>query len=209
MIRTIALPILLLLATLTFAASKVSLVGLFPGAAVLFINGERHFIKEGEAGAGIMLVSTTSETATISIGGQLRTLHLGRETSSDYVDPETPVITITRSRDGHYWVNGKINGQSVRMVLDTGATNISISTKEADRLGLRYKNGKLHRYQTANGTVSGYQITLNSVSIQGLEENNIEASVIPSDHPILLGMSFLKRVNMREKGNLLYLERRY
>ncbi len=188
---------------------KVTLVGLFPDAALLLIDNERHFVKKGKTIAGITLISTTKTTATLSIDGKRKTLKMGRETATDYVKPEKPVVQLARSKDGHYWVNGKINGHSVRMVLDTGATDVSISEAEAKRLGLKYKDGERLPYQTANGTVIGYRILLNSVSIQGITENNISASVVPSNHPILLGMSFLKRVDMREKGNLLFLERRY
>ena len=188
---------------------KVTLVGLFPDAALLLIDNERHFVKKGKSVAGITLISTTRTTATLSIAGKNKTLQMGRESSADYVEPEKPVIQIARSKDGHYWINGKINGHSVRMVLDTGATDISISEAEAQRLGLKYKDGERLPYQTANGTVIGYRILLKSVSIQGITENNISASVVPSNHPILLGMSFLKRVDMREKGNLMFLERRY
>ena len=208
-IRIFTLLILIAFSSLSSSASRVHVVGLFPGTAILLINGERHVVKEGKSVGGIKLVSTTKHSATVSIGGQLRTLQLGRETSQDYAEPEKPVVKITRNQDGHYWVDGTINGRTVRMVLDTGATDISISEEEARRIGLDYKNGKKYPYQTANGVVAGYRIILDSVSIQGITEMNISASVIASDHPILLGMSFLKRVNMREKGNLMFLERRY
>ncbi|MCL6271905.1 TIGR02281 family clan AA aspartic protease [Sansalvadorimonas sp. 2012CJ34-2] len=209
MIRIFTLLILIAFSSFSLSASRISVVGLFPGAAILLINGERHVVKEGKSVAGVKLVSTTKNSATVSIGGQLRTLQLGRETSQDYVEPEKPVVKITRSKDGHYWVDGMINGRTVRMVLDTGATDISISEEEAKRIGLDYKGGRKRPYQTANGVVVGYQIVLESVSIQGITEMNVPASVIASDHPILLGMSFLKRVDMREKGNLMFLERRY
>ena len=209
MIRISPLLTILFICSFAVASSKIKVVGLFPGAAVLVINGDRHFVKEGKSAAGVRLVSTTGESATVSIGGQFRTMLLERETSQDYTKPPKPVIKIPRSQDGHYWVTGKINGQAVRMVLDTGASDISISEGEARRIGLEYKDGKRQPYQTANGVVDGYQIVLASVSIQGITENNVPASVIASDHPILLGMSFLKRVDMREKGNLMFLERRY
>ncbi|MTI14487.1 retropepsin-like aspartic protease family protein [Sansalvadorimonas verongulae] len=192
------------------ASVTVNVVGLFPDAAVIVVDGQRHFLKTGQSKDGIKLVSTGNNNAVVEINGKKQTLNLGRERADGFTAaPQKKDASLIRSNDGHYWANGKINGRTVRMVVDTGASDISLSEATAKQLGISYRNGTRARYQTANGTVVGYQITLSSVTVETITLNNVKASVVPSNHPILLGMSFLREVDMREQGNMLYLVPRY
>ena len=191
------------------ASANVNVVGLFPGAAVIVVDGQRHFLKTGQSKNGIKLVSTGNSNAVVEINGDKQTLSLGRERADGFTAAPKREVSLIRSNDGHYWANGKINGRAVRMVVDTGASDISLSETTAKRLGISYRHGTRVNYQTANGTVVGYQIILNSVTVETITLNNVKASVVPSNHPILLGMSFLREVDMREQGSLLYLVPRY
>ena len=195
---------------LAFASTSVNVVGVFPGAAVIVVDGQRHFLKAGQSKSGVRLVSAGNNNAVVEVNGKTRTLNLTRENSGGFVAaPKKKEASLIRSNDGHYWAAGKINGRAVNMVIDTGASDISISEEVAKKLNLAYKNGTPAQYQTANGITSGFQINLASVTVEGITLNNVKASVVPGNHPILLGMSFLREVNMREEGNMLYLVPRY
>jgi aspartyl protease family protein len=111
---------------------------------------------------------------------------------------------------GHYTTPGTINGQATSFLIDTGATSVAMSQAEADKLGLRYINGKHIVTQTANGTVPAYLIELSSIRIGDIEVRNVSAIVIPAQMPhVLLGNSFLNRFQLRRENDVMTLELRH
>lgn len=114
-------------------------------------------------------------------------------------------VTLKRNRYGHYVTKGKINNRTVTLLLDTGASDISIPDKIAKKLKLKY--GQEQRYQTANGVIIGNLTTLNSVSIGNIKLHNVRASINPKmkSDEILLGMSFLKFIEFTQRGDTLIL----
>jgi len=115
-------------------------------------------------------------------------------------------VVLTRNRFGQYITSGKINGQKVIFMIDTGASDISIPIAVANKLNL--KKGRTVQYETANGIADAYQTQLNSVSIGDIILNNTRASINPNVQyeEILLGMSFLKDLEFIQKGNKLTLK---
>jgi len=115
-------------------------------------------------------------------------------------------VRLKQNRHGHYVANGKINQIPVTFLLDTGATLISIPATIAQQLQL--KKGYPSQSRTANGTITVYQTRLNSVSIGAIELNNIRASINPhmTGNEILLGMSFMRHLEMTQKGQELTLK---
>ncbi len=114
-------------------------------------------------------------------------------------------VVLDRNRMGHYLASGEINGQPVTFLLDTGATDISIPAFLADRLGL--EKGAPRRYQTANGTITTYGTRLASVRLGGIERHNVRAHINPGmrQGEVLLGMSFLKHLELVQRGKRLTL----
>jgi aspartyl protease family protein len=115
------------------------------------------------------------------------------------------IVVLKRNRYGHYVTQGKINGHPATFLLDTGASDISIPAKIANKLKLKY--GQEQRYQTANGMIIGYLTTLNSVSIGSITLHNVRASINPNmdNDEILLGMSFLKFIEFTQRKDSLIL----
>lgn len=116
-----------------------------------------------------------------------------------------PQVRLERNRFGHYVASGEINGQPVEFMLDTGATDVSVPVAVADRLGL--KRGRRAYYQTANGTITAWQTTLETIRLGPLLLGPIPASINPqlADDDVLLGMSFLKQLDFNQQGNTLTL----
>jgi len=114
-------------------------------------------------------------------------------------------VILQRNRQGHYVSNGQINGEPVVFLLDTGATVVSVPERVAKKLGLR--RGPASYAHTANGTITTYATRLDSIGIGNIELQNIAAHINPymAGHEILLGMSFLKRLELIQKGNTLTL----
>ena len=63
----------------------------------------------------------------------------------------------------------------------------------------------LDRVKTANGTVSNSAVVFDSVTVGGITVRNVAGTVGQSDMPVLIGMSFLKHVNMSTNGNTMTL----
>lgn len=115
-------------------------------------------------------------------------------------------VVLQRNRQGHYLAPGSINGKPVRFLLDTGATDISIPGKVADRLNL--SSGQASYANTANGTITVYDTQLESVALGGLALPNVAAHINPhmQGETILLGMSFLKHLELIQRGETLTLK---
>jgi aspartyl protease family protein len=114
-------------------------------------------------------------------------------------------VTLERNRDGHYIAEGAINGRNVTFLLDTGATWVALPTRIARELGL--KRGAPITLQTANGNVLGYQTRLDSVKLGPIEMRDVGALVSDGlgDNTVLLGMNFLKRLELTQRGDRLIL----
>lgn len=114
-------------------------------------------------------------------------------------------VVLERNREGHYLASGRINGTEVRFMLDTGATLVSVPEKLAKQLGL--EAGPPLEVETANGTVTAYFTRLNSVSLGNIALHDIRASINPhmEGEEVLLGMSFLRKLEFTQKGDTLVL----
>ena len=119
-------------------------------------------------------------------------------------------IAIARATDRHFYATLKINDVAVPFVIDTGATNMVLSAKDARRVGID-PNGLAYigRAQTANGTVRTARIKLKSVVFSGIQDNNVTAWVTDGQMTeSLLGMSYLSLFSHLEiAGDTLFLTR--
>lgn len=193
------------------AAPDVKLNGLFKGRAVLVIDGSTRVLKVGETSPeGVKLISSHKAEAVVEIEGIQQTLKLSRQIGSGYSARQGSEVRIPRDRRGHYFVGGAINGRRVEFMVDTGATSIAMNRDEAKRLGIDYSNGIFQKLSTAGGLVESYQVQLNKVTIGGITLRLIDAVVVMGDYPteVLLGNSFLNRVQISEQQGVLVLRSR-
>ena len=114
-------------------------------------------------------------------------------------------VSLQQNRQGHYIADGKLNGEWVTFVLDTGATNISIPAAVAEQLN--FTEGSPQMTRTANGDIIVYGVVLDSVQLGSIELKNISANINPrmEGKDVLLGMSFLKHLEMAQKDEKLTL----
>jgi aspartyl protease family protein len=196
-------------------AQSVALQGMLGSKALLIVDGSApKTVAPGETFMGVKVVSTAGDTAVIEVGGRRATLRVGESPASVGAGGPAPAggsrIVLTAGEGGHFMTDGRVNGQQVRFVVDTGATSVAMSENEAKRLGLKYKEGRLAMASTANGNVTMWQVKLASVRVGDVEVREVDASVLPADMPfILLGNSFLSRFQMKRENDQMVLERRY
>ena len=205
-----------LMATTSAQATDVAVVGLFPGKAMISIDGAKpRMLSAGETGAAnVKLISATSDAAVIEINGKRQTLTLGEgvtRITGNYAVSGRPKVVLNADKSGHYLTTGSINGGSAKFLVDTGATLVSLGLSDARRLGIQYLQGERGYSETANGTAPVYRVKLDSVTVGGITLNNIDGVVHDgSDMPyVLLGMSFLGRLELKHEGQTLTMMQRY
>jgi len=104
-------------------------------------------------------------------------------------------IEVPRSFGGHYHLSLTVNGTPLRFVVDTGATDMVLSRDDARAVGIDPDRlAYLGRAETANGTVPIARVTLDTVTLGGISDSNVGASVNGGEmFGSLLGMSYLER----------------
>ena len=193
-------------------ATDVTVSGLFTNKAVVQIDGgPLQTLSVGQkTKQGVLLVAVDRESATLDIDGQRVTLGLGRARMAAPM-PTADSVAITADVRGHFTADGQVNGLPVRFMVDTGASLVSLPASEAQRLSLDYKRGQKALMGTANGTVPGYLIKLDTLKVGSVTLHGVEAVVLdgPGFGSPLLGMSALNRLNMKRDGDVMTLTRRY
>jgi aspartyl protease family protein len=196
----------------TAGATDVVVSGLFTNKAVVQIDGgPLRTLAVGQATPeGVRLVSVERESAAFEIDGKRTVLGIGQARIARS-EPAAQSATLVADTAGHFTADGTVNGQSIRFIVDTGATITAIPAAEARRLGIDVAKGQPVLLRTANGTARGRQVKLDVVSLGGVTLYGVEAVVMEGDGLAmpLLGMSFLNRMDMKREGSVLTLTKRY
>lgn len=191
------------------SAQDIAVLGLLADRAIVKIDGETHILKLGEKYEDIKLVAVSSQEARLNIGGKERVFGLGQDYSAIQKSSTSQgTVEISANASNQFITNGMINGNVVEFLVDTGANTVSMNRKDAQRLGIDYRRlGKEGVGGTANGTVKGWIILLDKVKVGAITVTSVQANVRDTEDsmPILLGMSFLGRVNMSHEGSRLKL----
>ena len=194
-------------------AVDVTLIGLFPGKAVITVNrGAPRTLSVGQSTPeGVKLVSTDAKSAVLEVEGQRLTVEMGQHFETANMTGSRQAVTLAPDSRGHFIADGQVNGAHMRFLVDTGATLVAIPASEAARLGIDYRSGRRGISQTANGAVAFWRVTLDSVSVGGVTLTSVEGAVHDSGglDVALLGMSFLGRTEMKREGPNLTLVKRY
>lgn len=149
-------------------------------------------------GAGLLLATHFFgewEDARSHPNRQPQSLH-----GSGYVE-----VQLASSRGGHYLVDGQINGATVTLLLDTGASQVVVPSAVAQQLGL--ERGAPVMISTANGRATAHRTRLASLQLGDIVLHDVAALIAPGmdNDQILLGMSALKQLEFSQKGGTLVL----
>jgi aspartyl protease family protein len=199
-----------LLAALAFPLAShadVVVLGLFKGAALFKVGGEQKLLRAGQSWNGITLIEASAKRAIVDVNGERQTLHISQHITTNFTKPEGRTVIIRKDANLQYITTAAINGKSTKVLIDTGANMIALSSRIANSLGIRYTHGIPSRVRTASGVVDAYQITLKSVDVGGIRVEHISGSVLEGAFPeiVLLGTSYLQHVEMSEKDGILLL----
>ena len=113
-------------------------------------------------------------------------------------------LSIPRDGRGHFETEGRIDGQRIGFMVDTGASMIALNETSAARFGLRpSRNDYNATVTTANGTIKAARTRLAMVDVGGLVVRDVDAMVLPDAalSENLLGLSFLSKLKRFEYAN--------
>jgi len=202
-----------LLVSATAFALDIQVVGLGEDRAIMVIDGGKpRTLRPGQSSPeGVKLIGADSRGAVVEIEGKRQTLSLGRHISASSPAPDFASVTLMPDARGHFIAEAWFNGSPTKVLVDTGASLVVMSSVDAKRMGISYLAGEKKLANTANGVAPFYRITLNNVKVGGVSLKQVEAGVMEgtSPHMPLLGMSFLNRVDMNRDGSAMTLRQRY
>lgn len=207
---------------LAWADESIQLVVTGSSRAIIVFDGERLVLRAGDdAHPRVRLISADSERAVLTVDGReliLETgsvaapiLHDDRFADDDQaIDDGPSVITLWAQPNGFFFANGSVNRRGTRFLVDTGANTVTLSSAQADSLGIEYRDGRDGYAATASGVTPIKSIVLKRVTVEGITLRNVAANVVPGRFPEypLLGASFLGKLNMVRSGNKMELSRR-
>jgi aspartyl protease family protein len=113
-------------------------------------------------------------------------------------------LSIPRDARGHFLTEGRIDGQRIGFMVDTGASVVALNEKSAARFGFRPSRGDYNAtVQTANGTIKAARTRLAMVDLGGIVVRDVDAMVLPDEalSENLLGLSFLSKLKRFEFAN--------
>jgi aspartyl protease family protein len=124
-----------------------------------------------------------------------------------YQQTGSGALTLKREWDGHFYADTQVNGTSIRMLVDTGATTIALSREDARRAGLGISIGMPNVVgRGASGDVKGEYVTLDRISLGGESATKVPAIVLDGGEKSLLGQSFLSKfASVEIKGDTMVL----
>ncbi|TPQ30168.1 TIGR02281 family clan AA aspartic protease [Bradyrhizobium guangdongense] len=113
-------------------------------------------------------------------------------------------LSIPRDARGHFQTEGRIDGQRIGFMVDTGASVVALNETSAARFGLRPARGDYNaNVTTANGTIKAARTRLAMLEVGGIIVRDVDAMVLPDEalSENLLGLSFLSRLKRFEYAN--------
>lgn len=215
MIERIQLIVFMLLLgfSVNVLAIDISVLGLFKNKAIVKIDGKQRVLKIGKPSPeGVSLISSNSSEAVLEFQGAQKTYLLGSHIGTSFKRDQQPSVHVYRNERGMFTTIGSINGIPVNFLVDTGASSVAMNRKEADRLGIDYRlYGKPIGISTASGFERGWLVQLKRVRVGDIELQNVRGSVVDAESSpgVLLGMSFLGRLEMNNTNESMKLKKKY
>jgi aspartyl protease family protein len=103
---------------------------------------------------------------------------------------------LDRMPNGHFYADAAVNGQPVRVVVDTGATTVALTIADAQRIGVPFSQSEFSVVGSgASGPVRGQAVTLDSVAVGGKEVRGVHGVVLEGLDVSLLGQTYLSRIS--------------
>lgn len=105
-------------------------------------------------------------------------------------------VTLTRAFDGHFYADAKVNGVPIHFLVDTGATGIALSERDAERAGINFSSSTYDVVgRGASGSIRGQPVAMREVVLGPHAAHDMDGVVIENAEVSLLGQSFLSQID--------------
>ena len=104
-------------------------------------------------------------------------------------------IRIPMSIDGHFWVDGLVNGKNVKFLVDSGATMTTVDRATAVAAGVAIDPNRTQLVRTGNGMIRVSRGRAESLEVGNIERRDIAVQISESDNLNVLGMNFLSSLD--------------
>jgi aspartyl protease family protein len=105
-------------------------------------------------------------------------------------------VTLQRSSDRHFYAEAGVNGNSIRFLVDTGASEIALTEEDARKAGIAVDPSKYELIgHGASGIVRGQFVQLDKLDLGGIRESGVKAVVVQGANVSLLGQPFLENID--------------
>lgn len=203
------------------AGRSIQIIGSFGDKTLISVNGApARVIAVGEQRDGVRVIAVRGDRVTVEVNGERRTLAVGL--GDAFTARRAPIdttqaangrggVTLTADSHGQFSAQVQINGVDATFLVDTGASVVTLPSSLARRANIDLERATPIIISTANGRARAHRVLLNTVKLDGLAAHLVEAVVV-EDAKLpyaLLGMSFLKRMDMHREGDSLVLLQRY
>ena len=153
---------------------------------------------------------TEAATGGFTSLNEAKLAHLRQRSGGDDSDASataSDALMLQREYDGHFYADVMINGATIRMLVDTGASAIALSRDDARRAGVGISIGMPNVVgQGASGDVKGEFVKLGRVALAGETAENVPAVVLDGGEKSLLGQAFLaKFASVEIRGDTMVL----
>jgi aspartyl protease family protein len=113
---------------------------------------------------------------------------------------------LERESNGHFYVHAKVNGELVRFIVDTGATGVALTVKDAKRVGIPFSASEFeHVGEGASGPVRGKIVNIDMIDFEGKTAENVSGVILEGSELSLLGQSYLSRFEIQMRGDYMVL----
>lgn len=183
-----------------FDYARIFYLVLLGSAVVLwFFAQNRNSLGKVTQQALVWALIFVGVIAAVGLWGDIRNTVLPGQA----VVAEDGRIELPRANDGHYYMTADVNGEPIRFVVDTGASQIVLTKADAEKAGLATGDlAFVGRAYTANGEVRTAPVTLDRVAVGPLVDQNVRAVVNEGElDQSLLGMEYLQRFSSVEITN--------
>ena len=136
-------------------------------------------------GAGFVLFSFRDDLAYV--GQRLK----AEATGAPMVENGGAAVRVPMAIDGHFWVQGAINGVPTRFLVDSGATMTTIDRQVAQAAGVNVSPRADQLVRTGNGIINVSSARADDLQIASIDRKNVGLHVVESDDLNVLGMNYL------------------
>lgn len=157
----------------------------------------------------LLIVSITIVLLVILLSSEALVLFARSFMTSSTVNNDS--VVLHADKKGHFFGHLTINGVTLNYIVDSGATNVTLNSHDANKAKLDYAAGELITLTTPGGEVQAFSLKVDVLVIGTIVLDDVRVTVIEGGFPpyVLLGISAQNKLDVKRDNALMTLGRKY